>query len=70
MSIKKFKEFVQEQAPAQDYVPKDQSGEETKELKPQSKGEQKFKDMHKVEVTKHPVAPEHMFNGSREEVLK
>jgi len=69
MSIKSFKEYVQEQAPAQDYVkPKDE--DETKELKPRVKGEQEFKNMHKVEVTKHPVAPEHMFNGSREEVLK
>ena len=72
MSIKKFKEFVQEQAPASDYVAPEQlkGDQEAKELKPQAKGEQEFKNMHKVEVTKHPVAPEHMFNGSREEVLK
>ena len=69
MSIKSFKDFVAEQAPAQDYV-KPKEGDETKELKPRVKGVQEFKNMHKVEVTKHPVAPEHMFNGSREEVLK
>ncbi len=70
MSIKTFKEFVTEDSPASDYVAPEQSGDETKELKPQSKGEQQFKDIHKVEVARHPVAGDHMFNGSREEVLK
>jgi len=72
MSIKTFKEFVTEDSPASDYVaPEQLKGDaEAKELKPQSKGEQDFVKQHKIEVTKHPVAGEHMFNGSREEVLK
>ena len=72
MSIKTFKEFVTEDSPASDYVAPEQlkGDDESKELKPQSKGEQQFKDIHKVEVARHPVAGDHMFNGSREEVLK
>lgn len=69
MSIKSFKDYFEEQAPAADYVPK-KDEDETKELKPRVKGEKEFKDMHKVATSKHPVAGDHMFNGSRDEVKK
>jgi hypothetical protein len=37
---------------------------------PRAKGEQDFKDQHKMEVTKHPVAGDHQFNGDRREIRK
>lgn len=70
MSIKSFKSFISEEAPASDYVakkdPKDDK--EDKALEPRVSGEQKFKDDHKIKSTKHPVAGDHQFDGSREEV--
>jgi len=35
-----------------------------------AKGEQDFADEHKMEVTKHPVAGDHQFNGDRREIRK
>lgn len=66
MSIKSFKEFVLEgtgTTAASNLTPNPQE-DESKELKPRSKGEQKFKDDHKVEKTDHPVAGDNQFNGT------
>lgn len=68
--MKSFKEYVTE-ATAADLEPNVQKDDETKEMKPQAKGEKDFADMHKgKEDKKHPVAGDHQFDGSREEVKK
>ena len=67
MSIKSFKDFVSEAIAADYKAPKD-SDAEAKDYKPRSKGEEDFKNAHKVEKTKHPVAGDHQFDGSREAV--
>lgn len=69
MSIKSFKDFVSEAIAADYKAPKD-SDAEAKDYKPRSKGEEDFKNMHKVEKKGHPVAGEHQFNGDRKEVKK
>jgi hypothetical protein len=58
MTIKRFKSFL-EQNIAADYVAPADDDEEVKDYKPRSKGEEKFKNLHKVEVTPHPVAKKH-----------
>ena len=68
--MKSFKEYVAEGtgAAADELKPEVQKDDETKSLEPRSKGEQDFKDMHKIQATKHPVAGDHQFDGSREPV--
>jgi len=68
--MKSFREYVAEGtgASADDLEPNVQKDDETKALEPQAKGEQEFKDMHKMQHTKHPVAGDHQFDGSREAV--
>ncbi len=58
MTIKRFKSFL-EQNIAADFVAPADEDEEVKDYKPRSKGEEKFKNMHKVEVSPHPVAHKH-----------
>ena len=72
MSIKSFKDFVTEGtgAAANELVPQKDSDKEATEYKPRSKGEEEFKNAHKVEKSKHPVAGDHQFNGDRKEVKK
>ncbi len=72
MSIKSFKEFVAEGtgANADDLVGEKDSDKEATEYKPRAKGEEEFKNMHKVDKKKHPVAGDHQFDGSRKEVKK
>jgi len=50
MSIKSFKQFFE--ADAEEY--KEKEGPKKDELEPRVKGEKKFKDDHKVEVTDRP----------------
>jgi hypothetical protein len=67
--IKSFKQYIEE-ANADDYVAPKDSEKEATEYEPRSKGEKGFKDQHKVEKKKHPVAGDHQFNGDRKEVKK
>ena len=71
MSLKSFKEYIAEgtgTSAATNLVPNVQQDDETKSLEPQAKGEKDFKDMHTMQHTKHPVAGDHQFDGSREAV--
>jgi len=61
--MKKFKDIFNEERPAADYVAPKDDDDEVKEYKPRSKGEKEFKDKHKVELKKHPVASDDVFNG-------
>ena len=61
--MKKFKDIFKEERPAADYVAPKDDDDEVKKYKPRSKGEQEFKDKHKVELKKHPVASDDVFNG-------
>lgn len=72
MSIKSFKDFVAEGtgAAANELVAKKDDDKEATEYKPRSKGEEDFKDAHKVEKKDHPVAGDHQFNGDKKEVKK
>jgi hypothetical protein len=72
MSIKSFKDFVAEGtgAAANELVPAKDDDKEATEYKPRAKGEEEFKNMHKVEKTKHPVAGDHVFDGDKKEVKK
>jgi hypothetical protein len=71
MSIKSFKQFHEEVvtegtgAAADELKPEEQKDDETKELKPRSKGEQKFRDDHVKNIKKvdHPVATDAQFKG-------
>jgi hypothetical protein len=42
--------------------------DEVKDYKPRSKGEEKFKNMHKVEVSPHPVAHKHQHTTEEDDV--
>lgn len=55
---------------AADYVAPKDSDEEATTYKPRSKGEEDFKSMHTMKHTKHPVAGDHQFDGSRGEIRK
>jgi len=61
--MKKFKEIFNEERPAADYVAPKDDDDEVKKMKPRSKGEQEFKDKHKVDLKKHPVASDKVFTG-------
>ena len=67
MTIKRFKSFL-EQNIAADYVAPADDDEEVKDYKPRSKGEEKFKNLHKVEVSPHPVAKKHQHTTEETEV--
>jgi hypothetical protein len=67
MTIKRFKSFL-EQNIAADFVAPADEDDEVKEYKPRSKGEEKFKNMHKVEVSPHPVAHKHQHTTEEVEV--
>jgi hypothetical protein len=62
--MKTFKSFINEGSIAQDYVAPKDSDDEVKDIKPRSKGEEDFKNTHKMTHTKHPVAGDHQFDGS------
>lgn len=66
--IKTFSQLVEElkkRSEADDpYSPNTDRDSDEKELKPRAPGEKKFKDDHKVEVKKHPVAGDNQFNGT------
>jgi hypothetical protein len=66
--MKTFKKFFE--ASAGDYVAPKDDDDEAKDIKPRSKGEKKFKDDHKVEKKKHPVASDVAHTGDikKEEV--
>lgn len=70
--MKTFKEYIAESgAPAADFKAPADSDKEATEYEPRSKGEKEFADKHKgKEDKKHPVAGDHQFDGSREEVKK
>jgi hypothetical protein len=70
--MKSFKEYVAEGtgASADELKPNVQKDDETKAMEPKAKGEKEFADMHKGGDKKHPVAGDHQFDGSREEVKK
>lgn len=55
MSIKSFKQFIDE-ASAADLTPNVDTDDETKSMEPKAKGEKDFKDDHAVEVTDRPDA--------------
>ena len=61
--MRKFKNLFEE--PAADYKRKVDDEDEVKDIKPRSSGEQKFKDMHKVEKKGHPVAADAQHTGDR-----
>ena len=61
--MRKFKNLFEE--PAADYKRKVDDEDEVKDIKPRSSGEQKFKDMHKVNKVGHPVAPDEQHTGDR-----
>lgn len=67
MSIKRFKTFMEGsgQTAADEFEGMDK--QEPENGKPAA-GEKKFADDHKMEVTKHPVAGDHQFNGDRREI--
>jgi len=73
MSIKSFKDYISEGtgAAANELVPKKDDDKEATDYKPRAKGEEDFANAN-IDKTKkkHPVAGDHQFNGSREEVLK
>jgi hypothetical protein len=67
MAIKRFKAYVTEAASGA--RPQDSAVEGDK-LEPRAEGEKNFKAKHKIEVTKHPVAGDHQFNGDRAEITE
>jgi hypothetical protein len=71
MAIKKFSAYIEEQAPAQDYVSQKDSDKEATGYQPRAKGEQDFANMHNVQKTDYAIAgQDHIFNGTivKEEV--
>jgi hypothetical protein len=69
MSIKSFKQYIAE-ADADEYKEKEDANVD-KELEPRAKAEKDFADALKAgKDVKHPVAGDHQFNGSREQVMK
>ena len=68
--MKRFKKFLEEEdldlyeADADDHVGDDDDDDEAKDYKPRSKGEQKFKDKHKVDTKEHPTADPSLHKGS------
>ena len=67
--MKKFKQFFNEASAKDHVVPKDDD-DEAKDYKPRSKGEKEFKDKHKVEKKKHPVADDSVHTGDIKKVKK
>ena len=60
--IQKFKTFLE--ASAADLTPAKKDDDETKKLKPRSKGEQDFADAHTTETEPHPTADPSVHNGA------
>jgi len=60
--IQKFKTFLE--ASAADLTPVKKDNDETKTLKPRSKGEQDFADAHTTETEPHPTADPSVHNGA------
>lgn len=52
-----------QEADAEDYVVDDDDDEEALDYQPRSDGEIEFVDLHSVEVSKHPIAPEDQHVG-------
>jgi hypothetical protein len=52
--MKTFKDLYELAAPSKDYVKKKDSDEEATDYKPRSKGEEDFKNLHKISMTKNP----------------
>ena len=68
--MKRFKKFLEEEdldlyeSDADDHVGEDDDDDEAKDYKPRSKGEQEFKDKHKVDTKEHPTADPSLHKGS------
>ena len=69
MAIKRFKSFVAEDFSAADLAAKTTATKKD-EIKPKAKGEEEFANAHKVEKIPHPVAKDHQFQGSHEEIME
>jgi len=69
MAIKRFKSFVAEDFSADDLAAKTTATKKD-EIKPKAKGEEEFANAHKVEKIPHPVAKDHQFQGSHEEIME
>ena len=68
MKLQKFRHYIDE-ANAQELVPVKDDDKEATEYKPRSKGEEDFKNMHKViKSDAEPKGQDHIFNGDRKEV--
>ena len=71
--MKRFKKFLEEEdldlyeSDADDHVGEDDDDDEAKDYKPRSKGEQKFKDKHKVDTKEHPTADPSLHKGSNKQ---
>ena len=60
--MKKFNSLFEKNSAA-DLKPKKDDDKETTDMKPRSKGEEDFKDGHKIDKKDHPVAGEDQFKG-------
>lgn len=69
MAIKRFKSFVAEAYDADDLSVK-APAKKTDELEPRAQGEKDFKNAHMVEKIPHPVAKDHQFQGSHEQIME
>jgi hypothetical protein len=67
MAIKRFKAYVSEEASGSRAVDSKVEGDK---LEPRAQGEKDFKAKHKIQVTKHPVAGDHQFDGDRAEITE
>ena len=69
MDIKRLKTLVAEDFSAEKKKKKTTATKKD-ELKPKAKGEEEFANAHKVEKIPHPVAKDHQFQGSHEEIME
>lgn len=69
MAIKRFKSFVAEDFSAADLSAKTPAKKKD-DYEPTAQGEKDFKNMHMVEKIPHPVAKDHQFQGSHEEIME
>lgn len=67
MAIKRFKAYISEEASGSRSADSKVEGDK---LEPRAEGEKDFKAKHKMQVTMHPVAGDHQFNGDRAEITE
>ena len=67
MAIKRFKAYISEEASGSRPIDSKVEGDK---LEPRAEGEKDFKAKHKIQVTKHPVAGDHQFDGDRAEITE